>query len=157
MNAFSDSFVAPVSYLRSYRLAAAASWGWGRNPLELHDNLPPETHRRGKQTVSIMYSCYCTTRTNNTNTVIVTHIIEVEIVFYFFKLKIHMALKHLCTLLTETLTVCFFFSFLGSISATTTSGHNDASRLIKREYIIYIFKHGKLDYACTNSKLFWFL
>lgn len=44
--AFSDSFVAPVSYLRSYRLAAAASRDWGRNPLELHDNLPPETDRR---------------------------------------------------------------------------------------------------------------
>lgn len=34
--------------------------------------------------------------------------------------------------LTDALTVCFFFSFFGSIWATTTSGHNEASNLMKR-------------------------
>lgn len=37
-----EGFVIPAWHLRSYRLAAAANWDWGKNPLEQQDNLAPK-------------------------------------------------------------------------------------------------------------------
>ena len=80
--------------------------------------------------------------------------------FFFFKWKVHRAKQHtsinsivylhmiIVHLLTEALTVCFFFSFLGSMWATTTSGHCDASSLMERKHSS--FRHMT---TCLSSRI----
>lgn len=77
----------------------------------------------------------------------VAFVISIQRLIFFFLMKAHRAKQYtsinstvyiqmmiIVHLLTEALTVCFFFSFLGSMWATTTSGHCDASSLRERKH-----------------------